>query len=417
MKIKLGYGESMQEAYIPNRNILKIITPNINKNIMKESEIIKRALQNPISSPRLGDIVKKGESIAVVTSDTTRPMPTWKVMPLLLDELYEAGVRKEDITLVFALGNHRKHTEKEKRCIVGDRIYEEIRCVDSNAGEFVNLGITKMGTPVDIASSVANADTRICLGNIEYHYFAGYSGGAKALMPGVSTNDAIRANHAMMLDEKAYAGNIIDNPVRNDIEEAGKICGIDFILNVVLDENKNIKYSVAGDAVQAHRVGCRLLDDMCKIKISQLADVVIVSQGGKPKDINLYQAQKALDNAKHAVKKGGTIILVSSCEEGFGQKTFGEWLMQAKCPTDLLVRIKNEFQLGGHKAAAIATILKDIDVFLVSEMRDEMVKKAFMKPYDNLQKAVDMAIDKHGTNAKFIIMPYGGATLPELNVE
>lgn len=203
--------------------------------------------------------------------------------------------------------------------------------------------------------------------------------------------------------------------MRNDIEEAGKICGIDFILNVVLDENKNIKYSVAGDAVQAHRVGCRLLDDMCKIKISQLADVVIVSQGGKPKDINLYQAQKALDNAKHAVKKGGTIILVSSCEEGFGQKTFGEWLMQAKCPTDLLVRIKNEFQLGGHKAAAIATILKDIDVFLVSEMRDEMVKKAFMKPYDNLQKAVDMAIDKHGTNAKFIIMPYGGATLPELN--
>ena len=161
---------------------------------------------------------------------------------------------------------------------------------------------------MDITRTVAEADFRICLGNIEFHYFAGYSGGAKAIMPGVSTPEAIQQNHRMMVSQDACAGKLEGNPLREDIEEAGRICGIDFIVNAVLDEHKQIVYAVAGHAVQAHRAGCAYLDRMYRTPIPRKADIVLVSQGGAPKDANLYQTQKALDNAKHAVKKGGTII-------------------------------------------------------------------------------------------------------------
>ena len=321
-------------------------------------------------------------------------------------------MRADDITLVFALGSHRSHSEEEKKHLAGDRAYSEIACVDSNACGFVHLGNTKAGTPVDISKVVVDADRRICIGNIEYHYFAGYSGGAKAIMPGVSTRDAIQANHSMMVEEKAHAGNIVDNPIRCDIEEAGDICGIDFIVNVVLDEKKRIIYSVAGDAVKAHRKGCEFLDSLYKVEISERADIVIVSQGGAPKDLNLYQTQKALDNAKHAVKNGGTIILVGSCKEGLGEKTFNEWMLEAGKPTDLITRIKKEFKLGGHKAAAIAMVLANAEIFLVSEMSPEFVENIFMKPYFDLQEAFNDAVKKHGVDAKVIVMPYGGSTLP-----
>ena len=164
----------------------------------------------------------------------------------------------------------------------------------------------------------------------------------------------VEKNLIMMVDEKACAGNIIDNPVRKDIEEAAAICGVDFIVNVVLNEHKKIIKAVAGDVTKAHREGCAFLDTLYQKKIKERADIVIVSQGGAPKDLNLYQTQKALDNAKHAVKDGGIIILVGSCKEGLGEKTFEQWITEAKEPRDLIKRVKEDFKLGGHKAAAIA---------------------------------------------------------------
>ena len=174
---------------------------------------------------------------------------------------------------------------------------------------------------MDIFTPVARADRRICLGNIEYHYFAGYSGGAKAIMPGVSTRAAIQANHSRMVEETSRAGLLEGNNLRADIEEAGAVCGIDFILNVVLDEHKEIIKAVAGDVTAAHRAGCAFLDTLYLKKIPRRADIIVVSQGGAPKDLNLYQTQKALDNAKHAVRRGGTVILVGSCKEGLGEDT------------------------------------------------------------------------------------------------
>ena len=276
------------------------------------------------------------------------------------------------------------------------------------------MGVTDAGTPVDITRVVAQADRRICLGNIEYHYFAGYSGGAKAIMPGVSTREAIQSNHSMMVRPEACAGNLDSNPLRQDLEQAAAICGVDFIVNVVLDEHKQIVKAVAGDLTLAHREGCRFLDQMYLKEIEGLADIVIVSQGGAPKDLNLYQTQKALDNAKQAVKKGGTIILIGSCKEGLGEKVFEEWMLSAPTAESMIERIGRDFQLGGHKAAAIAMVLQNAEIYLVSELEDSFVERIFLKPAKSAQEALDRAFSRHGKDCRVLARPYGGSTLPRV---
>lgn len=414
MNIELGFGNGLQMLEVPDANVSEILVPNEIGTSLSAEEAVRRALENPIGSLCLRDIVKPGEKIAIVTSDITRPMPTYAVMPFLFKEFEAAGVSDKDITLVFALGSHRKHTDEEKIKLAGEETFKRIACIDGDVKDCVHLGTTVRGTPVDIVRTVAEADKRICLGNIEYHYFAGYSGGAKAIMPGVSTRDAIQSNHRMMIEKDACAGNLDTNPLRQDIEEAARICGVDFILNVVLDEHKKIIYAVAGDLVKAHREGCRFLDTLYGKRIKQKADIVVVSQGGAPKDLNLYQTQKALDNAKHAVKDGGIIILVGSCKEGLGEKVFEEWMTSAEKPQDLVLRIKQEFKLGGHKAAAIALVLEYADIYLVSDMEDDFVKKLFFTPFKTVQAAFDAAFEKKGADASVLVMPYGGSTLPKL---
>lgn len=414
MLFTLGFGSGTQDVEVPDRNLLYTLLPNNVKYDLTGEAEVKRALQEPIGSPRLRALVHPGEKIAVVTSDVSRPMPTWKVMPALLDELYAAGVSARDITLVFALGSHRRQTDEERRHLGGERAWREICCVDSDPADCVHLGMTSYGTPVDIFRVVAEADRVICLGNIEYHYFAGYSGGAKAVMPGVSTREAIQANHRRMVQPEACAGRIKENPVREDIEEAGALVGIDFIVNVVLDEHKEIVRAVAGDVTLAHRAGCAFLDTLYSKLIEKQADIVIVSQGGAPKDLNLYQTQKALDNARHAVRDGGIIILVGSCREGLGEKTFEEWLTTASSPCELVERLGKEFKLGGHKAAAIAMVRERAEIYLVSEMDAAFVERLFMRPFTTVREAYAAARNRLGPDANVIVMPYGGSTLPKI---
>jgi len=314
--------------------------------------------------------------------------------------------------VVFALVSHRKHTEEEKKYLVGEEVYNKVQCVDSDPSDFVHMGVTSRGTPVDIFSAVAKADRRICLGNIEFHYFAGYSGGAKAIMPGVSTRAAIQANHSAMVKNEARAGAMDDNPVRLDIEEVVQFVPIDFILNVVLDEKKNIIKAVAGHHVHAHREGCKFLDSLYKVEIPQKADIVITTPGGYPKDINLYQAQKALDNSKHAVRDGGIVILLASCTEGLGEEVFERWLLNADSPDSMISDIQKNFELGGHKAAAIALVQKKAKIYLVSDLEKDFVRKLFMEPFDDISEALESAFNELGQDAKVLLMPYGGSTLP-----
>ena len=412
MKLEFGYGHGVQEVLLNEKNLMGVLLSNEIPHDRRDEDAVRYALENPIGKERLSTYDLAGKKIAVVTSDISRPLPSYRILPALLDELALAGAKEEDITVVLALGSHRKHTEEEKIALCGKEAYARVRCVDSTPEDCIHLGVTRSGTPVDISRVVAEADFRICLGNIEFHYFAGYSGGAKAIMPGVSTPEAIQANHRMMVSPDAHAGKLEGNPIREDIEEAGEICGVDYIVNAVLDEHKNIVYAVAGDVTEAHRNGCRYLDRMYRKNLKERADIVLVSQGGAPKDANLYQTQKALDNAKHAVKKGGTIILIGACPEGMGSKKFEAWLTCAPTAHSMVERIHKEFELGGHKAAAIGMVLEDADIYFVSEMDPDFVRSIFLTPFSTAQEAFDCAMKKYGDNATVLAMPYGGATLP-----
>lgn len=412
MKLEIGFGTTPQIVELPDKNVDGILYPNEVTVATTGAEEVNRSLSHPIGTRSLEEIVKGKERIVIVTSDITRPMPSHVVLPQLLERIYAAGVKPESITIVFALGSHRTQTEEEKLHLVGESVYRQVRCVDSSEFDFVHMGTTPGGTPVDICRPVAEADCRICLGNIEYHYFAGYSGGAKAIMPGVSTRAAIQANHSRMVRPDACAGKLEGNSLRKDLEDALVCCPVDFIVNVVLDETKQIVYSVCGDIITAHRAGCRFLDRFYRKEISRKADIVLVSQGGAPKDLNLYQTQKALENGKYAVKENGIIVLVGSCREGMGERVFEEWMLGADQPSDLIKRIETDFQLGGHKAAAIAMVLEHAKVFLVSHMEEEFVRNIFMTPFSSVQEAVDQAFKELGAEASVLVMPFGGSTLP-----
>lgn len=412
MNIEFGYGDGIQNVNVPDKNLMGVLMSNPMEHERRGADAVEYALENPVGSPKLHTLVNPDQKIVIITSDISRPLPSFDVVPAVLDELYKGGVPKENITIVFGLGSHRKQTPEEMKHLVGERAFNEVKCMDSTPEDCVDMGTTPSGTPVDITRVVAEADFRIALGNVEFHYFAGYSGGNKALMPGVSTPAAIQANHRLMVSNDACAGKLEGNPIREDIEEAGKLCPIHFIVNAVLDEHKHIVYAAAGDVIKAHRNACAYLDKMYRKPIPEKADIVLVSQGGAPKDANLYQTQKALDNSKHAVKDGGTIILIGACNEGLGSKKFEEWLVNANTSHELVERIGRDFQLGGHKAAAVAMILEYAKIILISEMDDDFVRSIFMEPMHSAQEAFDEAMEKYGPDAKVLAMPFGGATLP-----
>jgi nickel-dependent lactate racemase len=411
-KLSLGYGDGRQEVQIPDENLQAVLLPKEPREQKEEAEILREALKHPIGSRRLRELVSAKEKIAVITSDITRPMPTSRTMPVLLEELMAGGARLENITLVFGLGIHRRHTEQEKRRLAGDWVYENLRCVDGDPKDCVLLGVTSRGTPVEITREVAGADRIVCLGNIEYHYFAGYSGGGKALLPGVASRNAIQKNHSLMTEPGAKSGNLMGNPLREDIEEASALCKLDFILNVVLNKEKKIVRAVAGDPVKAHRKGCKYIDSHYKRELGKAADIVLVSQGGTPKDLNLYQMQKALNHAACGVRRGGIIIAVGELKEGLGEPAFEQWMLEAKTPKEITERLKKGFCLGGHKAAAIASVLEKAEIYLVSGLPDQLAKNLFMHPFSSAQEALETAFQNLGEKASVVVMPQGGSVLP-----
>ena len=412
MEFTVKYDKNTVSFHVPDENVLGKILPNACPSVESEEGEIKRALSEPVGTSRLYDRVHPGEKIVIITSDVTRPVPSRIIIPCLLEELEKAGVKNKDVTIVFGLGSHRKQTEEEKKNLVGEEIYNQIRCIDSNPDDCVRLGTCKNGTPVDIFRTVAEANRRILVGNVEYHYFAGYSGGMKAIMPGVSSKEAIQANHKNMIKPGAFAGNLKNNPVRDDIEEVGDFIHVDFIVNVALDDHKKIAFAAAGHPVTAHRKACEFLDKIYKKKVKEPADIVVVSTGGYPKDINLYQAQKSIDNVKHIVKKGGIMIVAAACKEGYGSIPFTKWINQYDSPTERIEEIRQHFELGGHKAAALGLVQEKADIYLVTDMDDESVTKANMIPFHDIQAAVNHALEKMGKGATVYVVPIGGSTLP-----
>ncbi|MFP4200527.1 MAG: nickel-dependent lactate racemase [Clostridia bacterium] len=380
--LKYGKGRigiELPEAWEEHIDIIGAPADNDTDHPQDEDTIIRDALDHPRGCPPLESMVSPGESVVVITSDISRPMPTYKVLPPVIERLFAAGAAPEDITIVFALGIHRKHTAAEREALLGSAAHTGIRAVDSNPEDVVHLGFTPRGTPVEVFRPVVEADRVVCLGNVEYHYFAGYSGGYKAVLPGVCNSRTVTHNHRMLLDPRSKAGVMDGNPVKEDIDSVADLLPVDFIVNVVLDRRGLITFCASGHPIEAHRRASEKLDEMNQVEIPTRADFVVAGAGGHPKDMNLYQAQKALEFATNFALEGAPILLLAACPEGYGNEAMKKWLQGGQSPRDLLDRLRNEFQLGGHKAAMIARAVIRNPVWMVSDMPETVVREAFFE--------------------------------------
>ena len=412
MKVSLNYGYDSMTLDIPDENYMGILNPKDTKELENPTLEVKKALANPIGSRRLKELVLPKSKIVILVSDVSRPCPSYILLPPIIKELKEAGIRNDQITIMFGLGVHRKHTEEEKKRLVGEGIYDQVKCIDHDIENCVKIGITKRGNEVSVFKEVLKSNFIIATGNLEYHYFAGFSGGAKAVAPGICSRSTITNNHKYFLDSGAKAGKIEGNPIREEIEEIGEMVGIDFMVNAVLNSHKKVVKVVAGDVTRAHREGAEYINNMFGVKIDNLADIVIASPGGYPKDIDLYQTHKAMENAKLAVKNGGTIIVAGECRDGLGEGKFADALNGKLSPQELIEELKNNFILGRHKASRIANINQNTEIYLVSNLTDEIKKNLFIRSFNSLEEAFSQAIKTQGEKAKALVIPYGGSTLP-----
>ncbi|RNI14912.1 nickel-dependent lactate racemase [Methanohalophilus sp. RSK] len=405
--ITVPYGNESIDVKIPDSNMGNILMPCEMEVESTPEKLVKNALANPVNSKRLSEIVTPKSSVAIIVSDITRPSPSSTMLPLLIEELKSGGCTEENVTVVCALGLHRQQTEDEIKKILGP-LYGKVRFVEHDKENCVRAGTTSGGTPVEIFKDVYESDIVVCTGNIEFHYYAGYSGGAKAILPGVSSNNSVITNHKMMTLEEATTGNI-DSPVRQDMEEAAQIFGPDFLLNVILNSKKEIVQAVAGDIIDAHRKGVECVDNMYKVEVKP-ADVVITATDVS-KGMNLYQAYKPLDNAKMAVIEGGTILLVAPCGEGFGHEIFERWSRQCSCPAETIEKFDSDFEFGAHKAAFIAQLAMKHDLLMYSEMPEKDVQDVFFKPVADIQQTIDSIIAENPA-VRIHFMPHGQSTLP-----
>jgi lactate racemase len=345
------------------------------------------------------------KSASILVSDITRPAPSHLMLPPLIRRLRDLGIAQ--LKIVFALGTHRRMTSVEERLLLQD--CTSLPYMQHDPTNCVSLGETKLGTPVEILETVASSDLIVATGNIEYHYYAGYSGGGKAVLPGVSSERSVIKNHELMRDPRSITGRL-DSPVRQDMEDAAGIAGLDFILNVVLNGKKEIVQAVAGDYISAHRVGAATVDRMYRRPVNP-AEIVVTCAGGKPKDLNLFQAQKALDNAKNAALPGGSIILVAECGEGLGHPVFERWARQATSAEDCWERFGREYEFGGHKAAFLAKESMQHHLILVSALPRELAEMCFFTPAATLEEALQQARARQGRDARMLVMPHGNLTL------
>lgn len=412
LEIPFGHGSVAME--VPETNLLAVVEPVAATATGSATAVVATALANPIDTPRLRHLVHPGKRVAVVTSDLTRPCPSAVLLPPVLAELNAGGVADGDITVVIALGLHRPMTDAEHELAVGPEVFRRVRVLNHNPADTVPVGTTSRGTPVELFRPVVEADVRVCLGNVEFHYFAGYSGGAKAVLPGCASEAAITANHAMMVRVEAAAGRVEGNPLREDLEEGVALVGVDFLLNVLLDAEHSVVAAFAGDVTTAHRLACARVRECGAVAIPAPADIVVVGAGGHPTDLNLYQAQKALDNAARVIRHGGIVIWVARCEEGLGNPVFESWLRSAGSPAEVLRRIQERFVLGGHKAAAVASVLQRARIFLVTQIDEDTVRACGMVPFADVGSALEEALAQLGPSARVLAMPRGGSTYPAI---
>jgi len=414
----LPYGKTEVCLRVQARNFLGSIEPKEKLGVSDAKAEIERTLKEPVGSKMLREIVKPENKVAIVVDDSTRPAPSHIMVSPLLYELDSAGVKTENITIIFGCGTHRAVTIEEALRLLGESVIKRVKIVshDCKAHDLVYVGTTsKYGTKVYLNKIFAEADVKILTGDICFHYYAGYGGGRKSVLPGISGEETIKTNHAMLLHPNAKTGVLEGNPVNEDMMEAAKLAKVNFILNVATNSKGEIVKAFAGDLELAFYEGVKVVDEMYRVSVDRRADIVVVSPGGYPADLNLFQAYKGVDSALEVVKRGGVIILAAECTEGYENQVFYDWMAKFKDLKNVEREIKRNFVLGGHKAYYLLRALQKVQIILVSTMPDYYAANVFgLKTARTVNEALSEAFKVVGENAKVWVMPYGNFTLPEV---
>lgn len=418
-------GSKKLSFLFPEENLIKVLEPKELPSLDGE-KAIKEALENPIGTTRLSEIVNSGEKVAIVVSDITRLWVRSDVfLPFILEELNKGGISDKDMFIVLGNGAHREQTPEEMKLIVGKEVYSRIKVYNhhcKNKDELTCLGRTIYGTSVWLNRLVVEADRIVLTGGIVYHFLSGWSGGKKAVLPGIASFDCIMANHRLGLhpeegkglNPNVCAGKMKSNPVSVDAIQAANFLKPDFILNVVLNTEQRFGKIAAGDMIKAHETGCRIVEEYFGVEIKEKADLVIVSCGGYPRDINFYQSYKTLYNADGAVRKGGVVILVAECGEGIGDDNFYRIFTDFEDNVEREKFLRENYEIGRHMGFHTALMAADHSIIVISELPEEIIKNMNMIPAENMDKALNIAYHKLGNNPQACIMPHGSITFPNL---
>jgi len=414
MTIQLPYGKTTLSVDVPANNLIGVITPKEFIPPQEPAEMIRDALADPLGTDPLPSLVHPGDHVAIVVDDYTRPLPTETLLPPILDQLHKAGVDDLDILLIIANGTHTPPTPAQIKNIFGEKIARTfmITSNDITNGEYVTLGKTRRGNPVEILKNYVEADVKILLGDIEYHYFAGYGGARKSILPGLASKNTIQANHSLVFEKGATTGNLKTNPIHQEMNEAMHLAGCDFILNIVENSQKRIVGAWAGNPEAVLDAGAKLVDSMYRRKIHERPDIIITAANGNPHDINLYQAMKAMHQACQVVKDHGAIILVAECPEGAGSTLYTDWLTKYPTSHDVQQALQKNFVIGAHKAYYHRIAVENHPIYFVSTMPKAQVEGLFQfhaatQPND----AFKQAFQTIGPQARVLVVPQGTTTL------
>jgi nickel-dependent lactate racemase len=418
--MELRYGDTSFSVDLPPARLLSVIRASTHLPEHEPAEIVSAAIDGCAS---MLDGFRRGERVVIITSDITRYTGSEIYLPLLVERLAAAGVRETDIEIAIALGIHRKQTENEHRKILGE-LFGRIRVTDhdcDDVGKLVYLGRTANGIEVAINRSVAEADRVILTGTIGFHYFAGFGGGRKSILPGVASRKSCMASHYAVLNPepgtgrnpRATTGNLDGNPVHEAMVEACAMVGPAFILNTVLAPDKRIIAAFAGDWQEAHLAGCRFYAEHFAAPIRERADLVIVSCGGYPKDINFIQAHKSMEYGSQALKEGGVMILLAQCRDGYGHATFFNWFRFRELPA-FEAELRQHYEINGQTACATLQKARRFRVILVSALPPEEVAAMGMIPAASLEAAMAEAAALLPEDYTAYVIPEGGTVLPVL---
>jgi len=408
MEIEVSYGSSKLSAIVPKENVLDVLEPK--SSLASSDNLIEGAITSPVSAAMPTSL--SGRRVAIVVDDHTRSTPTRKMILPILRKLEAAGCRDADITVIFACGIHRSVRQEEAEAMLGRDLLERYRVIshDSRSHDLVEVGITPTyGNVLSINREYFESDYKILTGDIELHYYAGYGGGRKSILPGVSSESAILRNHSMLYDPRARIGNLDGNPVHIDMTEGAKLAGSDFTVNVVKDAAGGIAGAYAGKAEEVLARGAKLVDEIYKVPIQRRADVVIVGAGGS--DIDFYQAYKAMHTALNALRFGGKLIVAAECRDGPGNDIFYDWIQRYSRAQDVEKALGGRFILGAHKAYLLLKAVAAFRIAIVTGMDRSLVRRMKVEYASGIQTAIDEEL-RSNPGAKVYVIPWGGRTLP-----